>query len=248
MNEQEWDRLRTCEEKLWWYKALHQFLLRFIPAENITKDSYVLDVGCGTGGFMDKLRSKAYRIVGFDISMSGIRHVKERGFSSAYVASANNFPFKNESFNLITCIDVLECESVSPDMLINEAFRVLKPGGCALFQMAAYQWLLSEHDRAVHSTRRFNRRQMKALFKGTDFQIIYTTHLFFFLFPILALWKLMHQLRKNIPREAAISDVKLPGPCINRLLYAICLLESIFVPRFILPVGTSVCALVKKND
>ncbi|MBI4831561.1 MAG: class I SAM-dependent methyltransferase [Candidatus Lindowbacteria bacterium] len=217
MNEQEWERMRAEEEGLWWYKALHRFLLRFLTATNKTGGAAVLDVGCGTGGFLDKLARRGYRVFGLDMSPLAIRHVNARGIATALVASANCFPFRDESFDMVTCIDMLECESVSPSTVASEAFRVLKPGGYCLFQMAAHQWLLSEHDRAVHSVRRFNLRQFRNLFAGTGFQVIYASYLFLMLFPAMALWKVMHRPMKDVPRSAAISDVKPVSPLLNQL-------------------------------
>jgi SAM-dependent methyltransferase len=248
MNEQEWDRMRTAEEGLWWYKALHRALLRLLPSENKTKKAIVLDAGCGTGGFMTKLAHEGYQVAGLDMSPAGIRHTYNRGFTSVLVASANVFPFDDDSFDLVTCLDVLESESVIPKQVIEETWRVLKPGGYGLFQMAAHQWLLSEHDRAVHSVRRFSKHQFLALFEKANFEIVYATYLFFLLFPLMALWKLMHPPKKNLLRESAVSDVRLPASYLNQLLYAICLPESILVPRIALPIGTSVCTLVKKHE
>jgi ubiquinone/menaquinone biosynthesis C-methylase UbiE len=249
MNEQEWDKMRAFEDYFWWYKALHRFLLRLIWTKtNSTKTPFaVLDVGCGTGGFMMKLARTGHKVFGFDISPVGILHANNRGLRSVSVASANNFPFKDESFDMVTCIDVLESKSLSPEAVVKEALRVLKPGGCGLFQMAAHQWLMSEHDRAVHSVRRFNMRQLRNLLQNLDFQIIYATYFFFLLFPVMSLWKITNRPKSQRDQEKAVSDVKPINPYLNEFLYAICCLEAVFLPWIALPMGTSVCVVVRKN-
>jgi len=44
-----------------------------------------------------------------------------------------------------------------------EARRCLKPGAIAIFNLPAYDWLLSAHDKRVHNVRRFHRGQARAL-------------------------------------------------------------------------------------
>jgi ubiquinone/menaquinone biosynthesis C-methylase UbiE len=249
MNELEWDRMRANEDCLWWYKALHRFLLRLVRTKTKSRTPLVvLDVGCGTGGFMVKLSREGHKVFGFDMSPVGIRHAGDRGFRTLSVGNANDFPFKDESFDMVTCIDVLESESVSPESAVKEALRVLKPGGCGLFLMAAHQWLLSEHDRAVHSVRRFTIGQLRDVLKSVNFQIVYATYLFSLLFPVMSLWKIMNRPDSRKERATAVSDVKSINRYLNGLLHAICCIESVFLPWIVLPMGTSVCAVVRKNE
>jgi hypothetical protein len=144
----------------------------------------------------------------------------------------------------VTCVDLLEVVSVQPQQLVAEALRVLKPGGQGVFVMAAHQWLLSEHDRAVGSVRRYNLSQMRGLFASNAVEIQRATYLFFFLFPLVAMRKLFN--RPKDAQQSSVSDVSLPPTLINGPLFTICWLESLFMRLFNFPIGSSALVMVKK--
>lgn len=248
MNPDEYRRMRSCEEQLWWYKALHRYLLRFVPAVAPEERPTALDIGCGTGGFLRRLVRSGYRVTGVDVSPLAITELsKDPETAMGVVGDANNLPFDDGSFDLVSCVDVLECEPVDPYVAVREAVRVMKPRATGIFQMAAHQWLLSEHDRAVHSVRRLNRKQFLGLFNLTDVKVLHSSYLFFLLFPVMAAWKLLNPPSHCEAREQAVSDVTLPNPILNRVLELPCALEAAVLPYVRLPMGTSVFALVTKQ-
>ena len=166
---------------------------------------------------------------------------------SVVVGTANELPYKENCFKIVTCIDILECEAVIPKKTVGECIRVLEDGGIGIIVMAAHQCLLSEHDRAVHSVRRFKKRELTQLLHNHPVELLYAGYLFTLLFPFMALRKIMNPPRKKIQRAQAISDVRTPNPVINHILDTICRIESYLVPKFSLPLGTSVCVVYRKN-
>jgi len=248
VNPDEYRRMRACEEQLWRYKCLHRYLLRFVPAAARDSRARALDIGCGTGGFLRRLMGSGYEVTGIDVSPLAIAELNEEpGTTIGVVGDANHLPFESGSFDLVSCVDVLECEPVDPHAAVREAVRVMGPGATGIFQMAAHQWLLSEHDRAVHSVRRFNRKQFLGLFDIPHVDVIHSSYLFFLLFPLMAAWKLLNPPARHVDRDEAVSDVKLPNPLLNRLLQLPCAVEAILLPYVCLPAGTSVFAVVRKE-
>lgn len=243
MNEGEWGKLDELEANLWWFRALHTYLTNIL--RQVPTGSLVLDAGCGAGGFLASLQTTGRNVVGFDVSGQAVAYAAARLPGKVLIADVNDFPFQDNSFDLITCIDVLECKSVDPSRVIAESRRVLRPGGHALFVTAAFQSLLSEHDRAVHSVRRVTRRQLLAYFDPNAFEVVYSSYLFTLLFPLMACWKLFNRPRGE--QETARSDVALPASLFNRVLLSVCKCDALLVPRVSLPVGTTVCALVRKH-
>jgi len=79
-------------------------IIKIIPSSIKT----ILDVGCGNGAFINTLANtslnKFDRIVGVDSSKEALKYVKVE----KYKASISNLPFENKSFNLVTCLEVLE--------------------------------------------------------------------------------------------------------------------------------------------
>jgi len=72
--------------------------------ELIPKDvKTILDVGCGNGAFLNSLPD-AYETVGLDFSREALKRVKAK----AMLADITELPFESASFDLVTCLEVLE--------------------------------------------------------------------------------------------------------------------------------------------
>lgn len=245
MNLTEYENLYRSEERMWWFRALRLFLAKFLPKTTFEEGKVALDIGCGTGGLLASLSSFGYMAIGLDFSSKALQYARRRTEQSLVRGSANELPLVG-GFDLVTCIDVLEVESVDPEQLVTNALRILKPGGYGLFVAAAHQWLLSDHDRAVNSVRRYSLARFIQLFEDLDIQIIRATYLFFALFPFIALRKLLNPKRVGAAR--AVSDVSVPSALVNESLFFICWLEAQILPLFKMPTGTSVLILVQKHS
>lgn len=97
----------------------------------------VLDLGCREGLFLEKL-SKSIKwesLSGMDISEKAINYLLEKNkHISTYVGDVHHLSFKDESFNLVTCLHTLEhCDN--PSQVMREIYRVLEPGGYCLVEV-----------------------------------------------------------------------------------------------------------------
>lgn len=86
-----------------------------------------LDVACGTGLSTKALLAIANEVYGTDISAEMIKHAPEPGRIQYSLAPAENQPFENEMFDLITVSSGLHWFNI--DAFLTEANRLLKPGG-----------------------------------------------------------------------------------------------------------------------
>ena len=97
----------------------------------------VLDIGCGGGFTCEFIAKKGATVSGIDLSTVSIKtaklHAKESDLTIDYRSgTAENLPYQDDRFDVITCVDVLEhVEDVAK--VIAEVKRVLKPGGVFLF-------------------------------------------------------------------------------------------------------------------
>jgi len=95
------------------------------------KKGKLLDIGCGAGDFPEAFNYYLpnLKITAIDLSKKAIEKAKKRNIKAKFiVASAEKLPFKDNSFDVVTCFDVLE-HVKSPEKMLGEIQRVLKPGG-----------------------------------------------------------------------------------------------------------------------
>lgn len=96
----------------------------------------VLDIGCG-GGSLTYLLAKAgaetvgaeNEELGLQLARENLASVSEKHLRCTFVhASAYKLPFEAESFDVVVSCEVIE-HLRKPERMLNEAKRVLKPGG-----------------------------------------------------------------------------------------------------------------------
>lgn len=87
-----------------------------------------LDVGCGLGYLVKEAEEEGIDAYGIEISEHALSNAVIKG--KIIQASITNIPFSNESFDVVSAIDVLE--HIHPREVlkaVSEIYRVLKPGG-----------------------------------------------------------------------------------------------------------------------
>lgn len=92
----------------------------------------VLEIGCGTGLILDRVREVSQRAVGVDISPGMLERAVERGLDVVQ-ADATALPFADESFDVVYSFKVLaHIEQI--EQALAEAARVTRPGGHMLLE------------------------------------------------------------------------------------------------------------------
>jgi 2-polyprenyl-6-hydroxyphenyl methylase / 3-demethylubiquinone-9 3-methyltransferase len=96
-----------------------------------------LEVGCGGGILCEEIAGMGLDIAGIDPSEQSIqfaiKHAEENGLSINYqIAEGEYLPFKDKSFDIVFCCDVLEHVRDLPQV-ISEISRVLKQGGLFIY-------------------------------------------------------------------------------------------------------------------
>ena len=129
-------------------------LLRLITDElQIAPGTRMLDVGCNTGPMLIPLRQQGYDVTGVDISTEDVQqaecYLQEHNLSPGglSVADGTCLPFRDQSFDLVLLIDILE-HTEHPQKIVSEAKRLLVPGGIvvatvpwAFHPYVRYTWL-----------------------------------------------------------------------------------------------------------
>lgn len=102
---------------------------------NIKKGERVLDLGCSFGEQAMMIARLGYKVVGVDLSKKRIGFLnrlskKEKLDCNGIAGDIKKLPFKKNFFDCVVATEVLE-HIPDPQKAIDEAFRVLKPGGKA---------------------------------------------------------------------------------------------------------------------
>jgi len=234
----------AVEDRHWWYVGVRREVERWLgdlrPADG--GPLRILDAGCGTGGLLARLRTPGWR-AGVEISSLGILLARTRRGGVLAQASVAALPFADETFDAVVSIDVLCHAGVEEKQAVEEAARVLRPGGRLLVQVPAFDWLRGEHDAAVWTKRRYRRQEITKLLSGAGLVSRRSAYRNSLLFPMAAIARLAK--RGKVNREGARSDVRaVPAP-LNLLLSGVLALERRLRVPF--PFGLSVFCVGEKT-
>jgi len=110
---------------------------------NLNQQSKILDVGCGTGTILIPLWENGYQAIGVDPQLDELFKVLDNSDSLAKFkvfvtcARGEDLPFDSNIFDIVTCSEVLE-HVQSPELILSEIHRVLKPGGTLCITVPGY--------------------------------------------------------------------------------------------------------------
>ena len=233
-----------AEARHFWFRGFRAFMTPLIEAAIRDRQApRILDCGCGTGANVEWL-ARFGRSFGFDRSSVGLRLGHDAGRPRLVRASVTAAPFPTGSFDLVTSFDVLySLEAPDERAAIAEMFRLTRPGGFALINVAAMNVLRGDHSVLSQEVRRYSRSDLHRLVAGAGFTVVRLTYTNIALFIPLVGLRLVQRWRglKPQPREISV-----PVAPINALLTALLLLESRWIQHFDGPFGSSLICLARK--
>jgi SAM-dependent methyltransferase len=249
MEAYEYRTLFEFESFYWWYRGLQAILVDVLRDLHLPTGARVLDAGCGTGRNLQLIRHQiAQRTFGFDVSPHAAPFWSRRGLERLCLASTNEIPFPDQTFDLVLSIDVFESENVHETQAYGELWRVARTGGVIVMLFPAYKWLMTaSHHEAIHASRRYSRREVVALMRQRPVELVRVTHLFAALLPAmigyrLALSVLPQKSHSGQPR----TDLRQLPAWLDSFLFGIVNAERRVLRRWNLPFGSSILAVARK--
>jgi SAM-dependent methyltransferase len=247
METAEYQRLHDFETSYWWYVAQRENLIDAVEQLQLAPGARVLDAGCGTGRNLTELsRRLSLSAFGFDVSpcaaafWNGVPDVRR------CLASINELPYSDESFDAVCSVDVLGCEGVQIGNAVAELTRVLRQGGHLILLVPAYQWLRSPHDAAVHSVHRFSRGELRGLAGDAGLTVVRLTHRFTLFFPLIAGVRIISRIGGRSSANGQSDLVQLPA-WLNGILARLARAEHKLAARASVPFGTTILLVARKN-
>jgi SAM-dependent methyltransferase len=238
---------RRAEQRHFWFRGFREFV-RPLVAEAVAgcPSPAILDCGCGTGANMVMLGQYG-RSFGFDISWEGLQYARGYGQTRTAHASITQIPFAGTSFDVVTAFDVLYSLSEEQEALaIREIFRVLRPGGTLIVNVAALPILRGSHSVFGSELRRSTRRRLRHILSHGGFEVVRLTYTNFVLFPLMLAVRTGQRLMGLPSPEEAGVDISVPPAAVNETLSAMLRLEAKALRRLDMPIGSSLLCVARR--
>lgn len=139
----------------------------------------VLEVGCGAGSFLRELQGCHPHAVCVGIDRNGVALAyADQQPLTLHLAQADlqQIPFADNHFGLLVALDAFDQRAVDLPQALRESWRLLQPNGLLLVRVSAHAWLHSAHDEAFNTGRRYQRHELLAALRASDFHLERVTY------------------------------------------------------------------------
>jgi SAM-dependent methyltransferase len=242
MDERLMQTMLEVDEHHWWYRGRRKVLHAELDRLPLAPGARILDAGCGSGRTLEELAPLG-TVSGLELDPSAAAVARARGKGDVVEGRLEELPWDDATFDLITCLDVIEH---TPDdrVTLRELLRVTKPGGYLLLTVPAYQALWSQHDVANHHFRRYNRRMLAAAAGESGWAVVRMTSFNSLLFPPAAAVRLLQRRRPSTDYKP---DLTLGPAWLNSVLERPLALEAALIARGrTLPAGLSLMGVLSR--
>ncbi len=230
------------EDDHWWFvgrRLILEEFLRSLDPNSQVPDPKILDVGCGTGANLEML-SQFGTAEGVDVSDDALEFCRRKGLN-VHKGLAEELPFPDETFDVVTALDVVE--HLDDDVAgLKEMFRVLKRGGKTLIFVPAFMWLWGVQDDISNHRIRYTKKQIVERLQKAGFTVERATYAnWTFFAPILAGRTLMRITGIKPESENNVNVSALNG-VFGKLFGA----ERFWLRHFDFPFGVSIVITASK--
>lgn len=236
--------LLEAEESHYWFRARRRILGDVIRSLPLPASPRILDVGCGGGRFLLDLAQVGV-VSAIEPLPASYEVAQARGVADVRRVGIDAIPFEPHSFDLLTCLDVVE--HISDDIAAFRAMRdMARPGGHLVVTVPAYNWLWSDHDRINHHFRRYNRRSLAATAAKGGWQPVRWTYFNASLLPPAIVVRSIERARRQ--RVASERVLVRTPPLANRLLHQPLRVEAALLRAGVrLPAGLSLLGVFRTD-
>ncbi len=216
----------------WWdpnseFRPLHQInplRLNWIDERSNLAGKRVLDVGCGGGILAESMAERGANVTGIDLADAPLSvarlHALETGIELEYAAvSAEDYAEQQpESFDVVTCLEVLE-HVPNPASTVAACAALVKPGGSVylstinrnpkswLFAIVGAEYVLKLLPKGTHEFNKFIRpSELDAHCRAADLALAEITGLTYN--PLTKVYKLEDDVDVNYMLRATKPDTK----------------------------------------
>jgi SAM-dependent methyltransferase len=230
------------DEHHWWYRGRRRVIRAELDRLPLAPGAVVLDAGCGSGRTLLEL-VRYGEVHGIELNPAAAEAARSRGCGEVRIGRLEELPWDSSTFDLITCLDVIE-HTADDRIALSELRRVTKPGGWLLVTVPAYQALWSLHDEANHHYRRYGRRSLRSAAVAAGWTIVRMSSFNSVLLAPAAVVRLAQRRRRA--NDGYIPALRLGAAWLNHALERPLQLEASWMARgHTLAAGLSLLAVMQ---
>ena len=245
--------MRRVEENHWWFVGRRRIISSFL--QRLCRDRRagaqqggqgsplnILDVGCGTGANLEML-SQFGEAEGVDVSAEALTFCRERGLANVKQGAAEALPYKDNSFDLVTGLDVVE--HLDDDLAgLKEMWRVLRRGGQAILFVPAFMFLWGVQDDVSNHRRRYTLKQLQRVLREAGFEVERATYVNLSFFAPILLGRLFMRATGLRPESENNITIGFLNGVLGKLLGA----ESVPLRYLNFPFGVSIICVARRME
>jgi len=220
------ERIRQMERSHFWFRG-REALIEQLLLTRVAPPAEIVDLGCGTGRIAELLSQKGFRTLGVDLHPA----------PQCVQANIEQLPLEENSCDLALLLDVLE--HVDDQAALQEACRIVRPGGWVILTVPAHAWLWSQRDEAAGHRRRYSRKMVQHLLQNASLEIEQIGYFQCLLFPLFILSRLSSRALPQTLEWEEQTD--------RPFLTQISLFEARLARHLPLPFGSTLFAIGKKH-
>ena len=162
----------SAEKTVWEGNPAVQQLIygpRVSALERYRKNGRILDIGCSTGDFLAYAQDQGWQVYGSELAQHTSNIARQNLQAEVRSGSFETSGFEAAFFDVVTMWDVIE-HVLDPQKFLQEAFRILRPGGALVLYTPNYdsltRYLIFDRWRALIPDRHlcvFNRHTIRRI-------------------------------------------------------------------------------------
>ena len=226
--------LAGSDRSHWWFRSKAALVATALgrTAASPAAQGWLVDLGGGAGGVTAMLGWAPDRVAVLEGNEALAAQARRHGMN-ALRTSVHEVALAGGAAEVVCLLDVIE-HLHDPVAALQEAARILRPGGRLVVTVPAHQWLWSAADEQLGHVRRYNRRTLRMDLAAAGFEPVLLTHVFSWLVPPVWL------KRKLVSGGNAELGLDQTSPVIDLAAMGLTLAERAVLGRAAMPVGTSV--------
>jgi SAM-dependent methyltransferase len=223
----------------WWWRAREEWIVSVLRKAKLPAGARILDVGCGSGLFFDRL-AQFGEVEG--VEPDAMLVLPDKPYASQIYVGLFDRNFQTDKrYSLILMLDVLE-HIEDPQEALSYAVELLEPDGTLLITLPAFRGLWTTHDDLNRHYARYTKSSFSALANSAGMRIDSCDYFFHWLVPLKLAVRLKERLFRTKPLPA-----KIPPAPLNSAFYCLSKMEQKLFSRMPLPLGTSLLAVGGKK-